>query len=308
MDETAINLNNSCRTKHTFALTDPAAGEIICVDCGIVVSDLLLEKISEWSTHANNELVSRHRAGKPTLAIYDQGLSTKIGKDNRDHSGKIITDPSMRSALERIRTWNLRTQSRDPKGWSRKDAFSLLDRLRMKLALPNYVVEKAAYTYRKVQQKKIRISRTRAGAMAACVYIACREASIPRTFDEIAETSNVKRKEMWDAYRTIVLDLDLKVQLVDPIGCLLKLANKTGVSEKIKRLGVDYMRQVTSVNAAVGKDPMGLAATILYIASQGHGDRSKGQRYFANMAGVSEVTIKKRIQELRMKIPILFTY
>lgn len=211
--------------------------------------------------------------------------------------------------MERIRTWDLRTQTRDSKGSSRKEAFGQLERLRQKLGLPGSVVEKAAYIYRKVQRKKkIRMSRTRIGAMAACVYIACREASIPRTFNEIAEASNVKRKEMWYAYRTIVLDLDLKVPSVDPIGCLVKLANKTGVSEKTKRLGVDYMRKVIHINAAGGKDPMGLAATVLYIASQSHGDRNKSQRYFADIAGVSYVTIKNRIQELRMKIPGLFTH
>jgi transcription initiation factor TFIIB len=180
--------------------------------------------------------------------------------------------------------------------------------LRQKLALPDSVVEKAAYIYRKVQRKKkSRMSRTRAGAMAACVYIACREASVPRTFNEIAEASNVKRREMWDAYRTMVLDLDLKIPSVDPIACLVKLANMTGVSEKTKRLGIDYMRKITSINAAYGKDPMGLAGTVLYIASQNHGDRNKSQRYFADIAGVSDVTIKNRIHELRTKIPGLFT-
>lgn len=179
----------------------------------------------------------------------------------------------------------------------------------MKLALPDSVVEKAAYIYRKVQRKKkTKMGRTRAGAMAACVYIACREASVPRTFNEIAEASNVKRREMWAAYRTMVLDLDLKVPSVDPIGCLIKLANKTGVNEKIKRRGIQNMRQVTSMNAADGKNPMVLAAAVLYIASQNHGDRGKTQKYFANIAGVSDVTIKNRIQELRMKIPGLFTH
>ena len=53
---------------------------------------------------------------------------------------------------------------------------------------------------------------------------------------------------------------------------------------------------------------MGLAATVLYIASQSRGDTSKSQKYFANIAGVSEITIKNRIQELRVKIPSLFTH
>jgi transcription initiation factor TFIIIB Brf1 subunit/transcription initiation factor TFIIB len=44
--------------------------------------------------------------------------------------------------------------------------------LRQNLALPDSVVEKAASIYRKAQQKKKRMSETKAGAMAACVYIA----------------------------------------------------------------------------------------------------------------------------------------
>jgi transcription initiation factor TFIIB len=309
MEETTINPNNSCRRSHSYTLTDPVAGEVICIDCGTVVSDIITEKRPIWGTYANNELIPRHGTSILTLAIYDQGLSTKIGRGNTDHSGRVIDDPSMKSVLERIRTWDLRTQTRGPKSSSRKDAFGQLDKLRVKLALPDSVVEKAAYIYRKVQQKKkTRISRTRAAATAACVYIACREASVPRTFIEIAEASNVKRREMWDAYQTIVLDLDLRVPSIDPIGCLVKLANKTGVSEKTKRLGVDYMRKVIHINVAGGKDPMGLAATVLYIASQSHGDRNKSQRYFADIAGVSDVTIKNRIQELRMKIPGLFTH
>jgi transcription initiation factor TFIIB len=306
MDEATINLNNSCTRSHSYTL-DPVAGEEVCIDCGKVVSDVLMDTHSEWFTYANKELVPRHSAGMPSLALYDQGLFTKIGSGDRDHTGKLIADPLMKSVLERIRTWDLRTQTRDSKGSSRKEAFSHLDRLRQKLALPDSVVEKAAHIYRKVQRKKkTRMSRTRAGVMAACVYIACRKASVPRTFNEIAGASNVARREMWDAYRTMVLDLDLKIPSVDSIACLVKLANMSEVSEKTKRLGIDYMRKVIGINAAGGKDPMGVAASVLYIASQRHGDRNKSQKYFADIAEVSEVTINNRIQELRTKIPGLF--
>ena len=86
MDKTAINLDDGCRRRHSFTLTDPAAGEVIYVDCGAVVANLMLEKSLESGTHANNELASRHGAGIPTLALYDQGLYTKIRRDNRDHT------------------------------------------------------------------------------------------------------------------------------------------------------------------------------------------------------------------------------
>jgi transcription initiation factor TFIIIB Brf1 subunit/transcription initiation factor TFIIB len=31
--------------------------------------------------------------------------------------------------------------------------------------------------------------------------------TINRTYNEIAEANNVKRKEMWDAYRTMLLEI-----------------------------------------------------------------------------------------------------
>jgi transcription initiation factor TFIIB len=302
------DINNTCRKKHSFTLTDPAAGEVICIDCGTVVSERALETCQEWHEFTKNELVSRGRAGMPiSLAIHDQGLSTIIGRDNKDHAGEIIVNSSMRSILERIRTWDYRTQTSNSKARSRRHAFRQLDRLGQKLVLPDSVVEKAAYIYRKVQQKEIIKGRTRTGTLAACVYVACREAGIPRTFNEVAEIGNIRRKEMWDAYMTIVVELELRIPLIDPIRCLVKLANKTGIDEKIKRQGINYMKQVLTSKISAGRDPMGLAATVLYIVCQNHGDRSKSQKYFAAVAGVSDVTIRNGCQELRSRLPSLST-
>jgi transcription initiation factor TFIIB len=139
--------------------------------------------------------------------------------------------------------------------------------------------------------------------MAACVYIACREAIIPRAFDEVAEVSNITRKEVSNAYTAIVLGLDLRMPLIDPIGCLVKLANKTHVDEKIKRYALGYLKQIIDSNISAGKDPMSIAATALYLTCLQYGDERKTQRYFAEAAGISDVTIRNRRQELQNKIP-----
>ena len=52
---------------------------------------------------------------------------------------------------------------------------------------------------------------------------------------------------------------------------------------------------------------MGLAATVLYISCQTYGDLDKSQKYFANTAGISDVTVRNRRQELTNKIPGLLT-
>ena len=306
----SCDISDISRRKHSHihTLTDPITGEVICISCGAVISDKIAETSPEWSVYGTNELNSRSRVGMPiSLAIHDLGLSTVIGKNNKDFSGKIIVDASTRVVIERLRTWDYRTQTRSSKGQSRKYAFRQLNSLKEKLALPSPVLEKAAYIYRKAQQNDIIRGRTRTGAMAACVYIACREAIIPRAFDEVAEVSNIRRKEMWKAYRAIVSELDLKVPLIDPVRCLVKLANKMGVSEKVKRYGIDYMKQVIDSNISAGRDPMGLVATVLYISCQNFGNVDKSQKYFADTAGISDVTVRNRRQELRNKIPGLLT-
>ena len=299
---------NLCNKMHSGTIADVESGEVICINCGTVVSDKALERGPEWRAFTNDELISRSRAGMPmSLAIHDQGLSTIIGRDNKDFTGQIIIDSSMRSIIERIRTWDYRTQTRDSRGRSRKYAFRQLDRLKQKLVLPNSVVGKAAYVYRKAQQKEIVRGRTRTGALAACVYIACREAGIPRTLDEVAKVSNITRREISNAYMAIVLGLDLRIPLIDPIRCLVKLANTTHVDEKVKRYAISYLKQVIDSNISAGKDPMSVAATVLYLACQHYGDESKTQKYFAETAGVTDVTIRNRCQELRNKMPRLST-
>lgn len=292
--------NIPCKSKHSFTLTDPTVGEIICTECGTVISDSVLETSTQrqWHLVVNSE---HARSGTP-MSMHEQGFSTLIGRKNRDHTGKTIVDSSVLSVLARIRTWDSRTQTRDSRIKSRKDAFGQLDRLKQKLGLPGSVIENAAYIYRKVQQKGLLTGRTRAGIAAACVYIACREAMIPRTSSEVAEACNIRHKEMWKAYMTIAKELDLKIPLIDPVKCLLKLANNTGVDEKVKRRGTRFMKQIIDGNISAGRDPMGLAATVLYIACQNCGDTSKSQQYFAHAAGVSDMTIRNRYQELRSKV------
>lgn len=59
-------------------------------------------------------LIQELWVGMPmSLAIHDLGLSTVIGRDRKDFSGKPIIDASMQSIIERISTWDYRTQTRD---------------------------------------------------------------------------------------------------------------------------------------------------------------------------------------------------
>src|ERR687887_2897410 len=83
----STNNNNHHQTRYTI-ITDPNSGEIICSNCGMVISDKIQETRQEWRTFNTQEENDRNRTGMPTsLARHDMGLSTIIGRTDKDASG-----------------------------------------------------------------------------------------------------------------------------------------------------------------------------------------------------------------------------
>src|SRR5262249_54735741 len=255
----------SCSNKKT--ITDSDSGEVVCSKCGRVLSDELLETGQEWSTFAADETDTRARTGMPeSLARHDMGLSTIVGRADRDASGNKL-DPAMRIRMNRLATWDIRSQFHTPKDRSLSQAFFQLDVLRDKLGLSDGIVEKTAYIYRKAQSRNLTRGRTVSGIIAAAIYIACREMGAHRTLDDIATACNIKRKELSKDFRVLHTRLDLKIPPTDPMKCIAKVANKVKLSDKTKRKAVEIMSDVMKEEISAGKDPMGLAASVLYLSS-----------------------------------------
>ena len=280
-------------------ITDTESGEIICSKCGQVISDKIEEIRPEWRNFASSDGSNdKSRIGMSTsLARHDMGLSTIIGRTDRDASGQKI-DAVMRSTMQRLRTWDFRTQAHTPTDRSLRQAFFQLDVLKDKLGLSDTVIEKTAYIYRKAQERGLVRGRTISGILAAAVYIACRELGTPRTLKDIAADSNVKLNEVSRSYRLLYFELDLKIPIVDPLKCIAKVANKANLSEKTRRQAAEIMNNVTKREISAGKDPMGLAASVLYLSSFNTGE-SITQNNIASAAGVTEVTLRNRVRDLK---------
>ena len=289
-------------------VTDAESGENICKKCGMILSDKVQDIIKrpEWhDTFSPVEINDRHyRTRIPTsLARYDMGLSTVIGKTNRDASGKKI-DAAMHATMQRLRTWDSRAQIRTPSDVNLIHAFNELDILKDKLALPDALVEKAAYMYRKAKTNGLTRGRTISGLVSACTYAACREMNIPRTLKDIAAASNTSHKHLAKMYRLLLIELDVKVPLVDQIKCIAKVANKANLTEKTKRQAIRIMDEVTENEISAGKDPMGVAATVLYVSCIKTGEHIS-QKDISTAAGITDVTLRNRFRDLKNQIAVL---
>ncbi|MFL6432740.1 MAG: transcription initiation factor IIB family protein, partial [Nitrososphaeraceae archaeon] len=243
-------------------VTDPESCEDICKKCGMIVSYNVQDiNRPEWrNTFHTVEINNRHsRTGTPTsLARYDMGLSTVIGRTDRDASGKKI-DVIMHTTMQRLRKWDSRAHIRTSSDISLIQAFNELDIVKDKLALPDAVVEKSAYIYRKAKSNGLTRGRTISGLVAASIYAACREMGTPRTLKDIAAAANINRKYLAKAYRLLLIELDIKVPVVDQIKCIARVANKANLTEKTKRQAIRIMDEITQMQISAGKNPMGLA-------------------------------------------------
>ena len=282
-------------------ITDLEAGELICSDCGMVISDNIQENYrSERRAFNIMELNDRSRTGAPTtLARHDMGLATVIGNGDNDASGTKI-NVAMRSTMNRLRTWDFRTQHQASCDRNLQQAFTELDKLKDKLGLSDAAVQKTAYIYRKLQKRGYVRGRSVLSVLAAAIYIACREIGISRTIKDIAAISNIRRKELARIYRLLVFELDIKIPMVDPMKCIGKVANKANLNEKIVRQAVNMMKDLNNREISAGKNPMVLAATVLYLSCVKSGQNIT-QDDISHAAGITGVTLRNRLNDLNNK-------
>ncbi len=281
-------------------VTDQNTGELFCGKCGLVLTDKISDTGAEWRSFANDE-TNRTRVGAGTsLTMHDMGLSTIIGTQNKDSTGKPLTS-AMKSSIERLRTWDSRTQAHSSAERNLRQALNEMDKLKDKLALTDAVIEKAAYIYRKAMEKKLVRGRSIHGLVAACLYASCRNTETPRTLDDIAKGINIRRKDVARCYRLIFRELELKMPVVDPVKGVSRIASIAKLTEKSKRKAVKILEMAKKLGIAAGKDPMGIAAAALYIACISTGE-VKSQKEISIASGVTEVTIRNRCAGLRKMI------
>ena len=79
--------------------------------------------------------------------------------------------------------------------------------------------------------------------------------------------------------------------------CIVRIANKVGLKENAKRIAIDLMENIIKKEISAGKDPMGIAATVLYISCLKVGEK-KTQKDISEAAGVTGFTIRKRFKDL----------
>lgn len=275
---------------------DVLSSEYVCSTCGCVSNEKIYN--NDLPYFEKGEYKDKSRTGMPeSLTISHKGLSTLIGLNDTDGRGKML-DPVQKETIQRLRTWNNRSQLNDSISRNLDKALKYLNNFGDKLYLSPAVMENAAYIYRKAAIRKLAKGRSTVSLVAASIYAACREISIPKTISDIANVCNIPSKEIMSHYKLILKELSLKIPVIQGIDYVTLISNRLKLTEKTKREAIRIFSLVQHSRISVGKNPRAFAGAIIYIASQDCNEFLR-QVEVCQVADISTVSLRKRCKEIK---------
>ncbi|MFC6993918.1 transcription initiation factor IIB family protein [Haladaptatus sp. GCM10025707] len=270
--------------------------ELVCDDCGLVLEEGQIDHGPEWRAFNQNERDSKSRVGAPTTkTMHDDGMTTTIDWKNQDASGRTLS-ADQQNQMRRLRKWQERIRTKDASERNLQFALSEIDRMSSALGVPRSVREVASVIYRRALAENLIRGRSIEGVATSALYAACRQEGIPRSLDEVVTVARIERIEIARTYRYIASELGLEIQPVDPKQYLPRFSSELGVSEEVQRKATEIIDVSTEAGLLSGKSPTGFAAAALYAACL-LCNENMTQREVANVAQVTEVTIRNRYRE-----------
>jgi transcription initiation factor TFIIB len=276
-------------------ITDNELGELTCGSCGTVLVEKTINGEPENHYFTKEDYMANTRFGpKIKLSFGDMGLSTFIGSQNKDSSGKQLPS-KIRSTFYRLRKQDKNSKSQKNRVFN--EAFVILDGIRSRLSLPESVIEKSAYIYRKAVAHHLVRGRSRPVLVAASVYTACRFTNTPRTLKDIADAANVKKKILQKTFMSLVRILEITLDTFEPINFITRLSTSVNVSEKTRRDAIYFINRARELELTAGKNPIGIASAALYFSCV-YNKENVSQLRIAEAAGITTVTIRNDYQVL----------
>ncbi len=274
---------------------DEEKGEVICNDCGLIVEEKMVDTGIDLSGKFDKS-EKKGRGGAPmSMQKFDKGLTTNVGEISDIYK----LDTKQTRKFLRLKKWQERVSTSIERNL--RLAMAELRRVSAYLNLPTVVGDEAARLYNYVLQRGFVRGRSMESVIAACIYAACRSYNIPRTLDEIAHASDIERKEIGRTYRFIIRRMTIKITPSSPNDYISRFSSILKLSPKTQNHALKILKRASDEELTSGRGPAGIAAAALYVAALLN-DEKKTQREVADVAGITEVTIRNRYKELIEKL------
>jgi len=280
-----------CRDPNPNIVEEFGSGDLVCGNCGLVLGDRIVDTRSEWRTFANDEGDDPSRVGAASDPLMEgmEQLDTVISfRDGGSGIARELQRAASRSQNSRSER-NLLTAFRDISSWC--DQFSL----------PKTISDIAKQLYKRSDEERLLRGKPLDAVIAACIFIACRQAHVPRTFREICNLTRVQKKTLGQCYKALEQAFNLSpgasAQTTSsslsnaPENLLVRYCNHLDLPANVQSICSDIIIAARNHGIADGRSPVSIVGGAIYFTCLVLG-KNKSVRDISGVAGVTESTIK----------------
>jgi transcription initiation factor TFIIB len=261
--------SKSCPACNSTALEELVEGQIICRNCGLVVS-------SDVEGKGNNHVKNVGR----------------LPHEIRDDSAAIILE-----CEDEFSEWQRLLGVSDSTERNVALALHYMTKIVRKLQLPWLILEESINIYKALIGKCCFKGKRLKAISAAIVYASCKSAGIPCSLREVAKVSEEDSKKVFRSLTFIIKNLKFP-QTQPDIGKLLDhLCKIMKVDKSSRDIAKNIMDALKRIEITQGKNPHSYAAAAIYIASILTGNK-RTQKDLAEATRITEATIRMRYKKI----------
>ncbi|KAJ2756950.1 transcription initiation factor IIB, partial [Coemansia nantahalensis] len=242
-----------CRNVQPNLVHDFGSGELLCADCNAVVGDRLIDSRS-----------TQPRGG-----------------------------PAMSAGLLAARPMRSRTQGRmaaqkcERQERNLARAFGDIDDTCRAMDLAPAVVQVARELFRRVEVENLHRGKTIDAVVATCIFMACRQLSVPRTFKEICSLTRVPRKGIGRTFKQLKEKLGTASSPMSSDDLTARFCANLSLLSTAQECAVLLGQMAKQRDTLAGKSPVSAAGACIYMASHLVG-QPRDTKVISQVAGVSE--------------------
>ncbi|KAF1983727.1 cyclin-like protein [Aulographum hederae CBS 113979] len=280
-----------------------SSGDTVCDDCGLVLADRVVDTRSEWRTFANDDQGNDDpsRVGDAANPLLNGSqLQTSIsfgdgGARNRElhrAQNKSTQDKSSAALLNAYR--EIDSYCGGPHG------------------LSALVAETAKHLFKIVEDHRYLRGKSQQAIIASCIFLACRQVGVPRSFKEIQQMTKVEKKDIGRIFKQIAVFLQkhskdmgngpngINPQLPpssQPSAASLcdRFGQNLGLHQMDRRSCQELATKMTNVLA--GRSPLTIAGAAIYIVAWMTGQK-RPPKEIGEACGVSDGTIRNAFKSV----------
>ena len=182
----SLNQENNCKKKccenvNNFIFLDEITH---CKVCECVISNIIDTPEWRFYGHSDNKNVNPTRCGMPVnVLLPDSSLGSSVSNTNRNNN---------MNKISMYQNWN----SMPYRERSLYKVFTDIQTKCIKNNLPEIIITTSKSLYKNISENKISRGANRIGVIAACIYYACKECSVPRSINELSTMFDISPKIM----------------------------------------------------------------------------------------------------------------